>query len=415
MKSAIIFLGIVFHFGFNSACAMDRTAAVETAIKELEGDSVSSRVSSLSLAERASPSIWAIQESIEEAHKRNDVRSLESLHLRLAADTINEEQWKLASQQLFEVIVLEQSHWQSWYRCWQRWETQSTWREAVLSALFFPHQYFLENGIYGYWENNEAVGYSTALSALYNNPQAALYYIEKQITETEEEAPEVTAFKEKVLNEQIAVSRTGVGRELTATYKTAGEEISVTRRALEDLAAHSVTALFLLADISEEAEKMSLFIEAGNRGYLQGYLEVSNLCKNREDKLFYLAKVPGRGYSAKWRLSKDRRDFATAYTHYLTVGEKGNPYGFYEAAKLMLKCNQEDIDPIAVIDLLTKSIAGGVSLAANDLQPFLTGSRRSLIPSERRASLVEKVKQAKTSGDAKRALINESFRKIKIL
>lgn len=397
----------------------------------------------------AEDQICLSQQWIEEAHKINDFQALQSIHNSLLALNFPESFWQSCSHLLLTSSSTTTGSllWRNWYSHWIRWECQSTYREAVLSALFFPYRYFLcDVKDYGRWEGNHTVNYSLALSAAYGNPQAQLYHlrtfsywyrddIEKQYEDEEEEEEEVDWFQRetlekkltKLFQEKICTSQTQIAEEMIAVYR--GEygcqsNHSQAKETLQRLSIDSPTAFSKSISFATSKEERKILREqSGDRGVLSDYLTAAAFTRE-EDQVEILRlcdKAGDLGVISRWAFTKEREDYEKALDYYLRLGKRGDKEAYYDAAMMLQELSHRfeltEREKDLLIDSSVKACEAGMSgsdLALRSLLPPDSVYGKLLSDSQKEA-LQEKMPVLMQSLNERRAAKKKEIKDLNIL
>lgn len=282
---------------------------------------------------------WQYQQRIEEAHSKNNTNTIEQIYREYLPSIASEQSWQWLSEDILRTSNIASQHWQNWYSRWQKWEVQSTWSEAVLSALFFPLHYYYNSSHYGDWSGNASVEYSLAISAYYNNPQAKLCHASVHgFLYKDDEV--VEDFERNTFNNEIRTSHTEMGQELAAIAST---NRMAAKNILERLSDRSVTARYALIAYVSKEQQLQLAEETGECGLSSGYLKAAALAKTMPQKLKLLEKVPGIGNKLKWVMTKNIDDRQAAIEDYLCVAENGDARGYLEIGKILIASESDSL------------------------------------------------------------------------
>lgn len=410
-------VGILFCIGKLSVYAAG-DVQLRHALAELEKDDLMYAVRTLSVDpcdDSLSP-IWIVQQSIEEAHVRNDFECIDALYTYFKRETILESRWQSVSCDIINATTPPSPLWQNWYSRWIKWENQSSFKEALLSALFFPQRHFLESDVYGKWDGNQAVMYSLAVSAYYNNPQAKLYHAQNAEKNLGVEKLKMRLYTKHVMKSEIMTSATEMGRELFAIAQRFGvpygivTDQSASRDALELLKERSVTALLeFISDSEDENEIEEGYLAAGDRGIRSAYLTLARMIDDQGKCLELYNRVPGLGYILKWKATRNVKDFEACISYYVDLGHKGNTSGYVKAVSLALELGVENIRPSEATNWLLLALEDDMPLAGGQLHDFTMGRYNTMLTPLERADLKKKSRNAEKRRDNKTRNVKEKI------
>lgn len=431
---------IIITLCMGYSMAMTETSAV---VLYKEQDNTARKLGSLNLSPiktlSAEDRVCKTQKTIEIAHAANDQEALQHIHEWLCAAQITDAQWKQCSDQLLTSVDLSSPQWRNWYSRWVKWESQPSYKEAVLSALFFPQKAFLDASNFGSWEGNQAVNYSLALSAAHYNPQAQLYHLRKfsYLYDTEaddsedEESDEALDTKiKRMFNRDILTSQTPMANELVAIAQISGALYGIStnhaasKSTLDRLGVQSATAFSANIFYQEESMRSSLREQAGDRGVKSDYLVAVTFTQDKAEKLRLCLKAGDLGLMTKWQLTNEEKDFQDAFNYYVSLGDKGDPKGYYHAALALLDKSQilpllplEVEEKALIVAYLKKACVGGVS-GSDDVLSSLTFDQsiyRIILSTDEKAVLRSELPTLKRILNQKRNAYNATIRNLNII
>lgn len=403
-----------------------------------ETTNITKKVASLSLSPTRTlcieDRICKTHQTIETAHEENDVDTIHRTHEWLSSLELTDIQWKHCSDQLSTCVGLSSPHWRNWYNRWVKWENQS-YREAVLSALFFPQKAYLEEEEFGSWEGNQAVNYSLAISATHYNPQAQLYHLIKfsylydiPVDNSDLDNPVETIntkiknmFRRDILTSQTLMAKELVGiAQKSCVFYGIPTNREASKQALEELAEISITAFSELISYQEKSRFAFLREQAGDRGIKSEYLTAIAFVEDQNKELELCTKAGNIGLKFKWEITRKEEDFSNVLSYYQHLGEN-NPKGYYQAALLLL--DKSDLQPLSpqetilVVDYLKWACCAGVPGSDTKLGvlTFENSSYGHILSAEEKVSLRTAMPDLNHAFNQARKNINAKIQNLDVL